>query len=192
MDNGYGKSRERAEEFGRFVRDEVGSEGWRKRCRVVGLDGRCEAPHYPHSIHERDSGSGEIAASGEMADLGLQAGTLVNAKQQLRKLFSSWARSIFSSAVLAKVSTANYVIVLDHKLTRHTRIAVIGTIEELAASPQTLTLVRSQFETNFFGPVNIIKATLPTMRQKRSGHIIVLTGISSSHPFLHHQFIRRY
>ncbi|KAL9118799.1 MAG: hypothetical protein Q9187_004650 [Circinaria calcarea] len=70
--------------------------------------------------------------------------------------------------------------------------AIIGTVEELAASPQTLTLVRSQFETNFFGPVNIIKATLPAMRHKRSGHIIVLTGISSSHPFLSHPIIHRY
>lgn len=56
--------------------------------------------------------------------------------------------------------------------------AVIGTVEELAASPRSLTLVRDQFETNFFGPVNIIKAVLPTMRKKMTGHIIILTGIS--------------
>lgn len=56
--------------------------------------------------------------------------------------------------------------------------AVIGTVEELAASPRSLTLVRDQFETNFFGPVNIIKAVLPTMRKKMIGHIIILTGIS--------------
>ncbi|MCJ1433730.1 hypothetical protein MMC27_003094 [Xylographa pallens] len=57
--------------------------------------------------------------------------------------------------------------------------AVIGTVEELAACPRTLTLIREQFETNFFSPVNIIKAALPAMREKRSGHIIVLTGITS-------------
>ena len=57
--------------------------------------------------------------------------------------------------------------------------AVVGTVEELAASPSALTLVRDQFETNFFGPVNIIKAVLPTMRESKSGHIIVLTGISA-------------
>lgn len=35
----------RVEEFARFVREEVdGAEGWRERCRVVGLDGRCEPP----------------------------------------------------------------------------------------------------------------------------------------------------
>ncbi|MCJ1406563.1 hypothetical protein MMC19_000629 [Ptychographa xylographoides] len=57
--------------------------------------------------------------------------------------------------------------------------AVIGTIEELAASQNTQTLIREQFETNFFGPVNIIKAALPAMREKRAGHIIALTGITS-------------
>lgn len=56
--------------------------------------------------------------------------------------------------------------------------AVIGTVEELAESQRTLTLVREQFETNFFGTVNIIKAVLPAMREKRTGHIMVLTGIS--------------
>ncbi len=59
-------------------------------------------------------------------------------------------------------------------------IATIGTVEELAASQRTLTMVREQFETNFFGPVNIIKAVLPTFRGRQNGHIILLTGISAS------------
>lgn len=59
-------------------------------------------------------------------------------------------------------------------------IATIGTVEELGASQQTLTLVREQFETNFFGPVNIIKAVLPSFRERKNGHIILLTGISAS------------
>ncbi|KAF2137331.1 uncharacterized protein K452DRAFT_321881 [Aplosporella prunicola CBS 121167] len=53
---------------------------------------------------------------------------------------------------------------------------VIGTIEELAQSPRTLSLARDQFETNFFSNVNIIKAALPSMRAKKNGHIIMLTG----------------
>ncbi|CAD6575250.1 MAG: hypothetical protein ASARMPREDX12_007161 [Alectoria sarmentosa] len=56
--------------------------------------------------------------------------------------------------------------------------ALVGTVEELAASPRTQTLVREQFETNFFGPVNCIKAALPTMRKRNSGHVIILTGIT--------------
>ena len=60
--------------------------------------------------------------------------------------------------------------------------AIIGTVEELAASRRTQALIRDQFETNFFGPVNIIKAALPAMREKGSGHIITLTGISEPTP----------
>ena len=56
--------------------------------------------------------------------------------------------------------------------------AIVGTVEELAASRRTLTLVRDQVETNFFGPINMIKAALPSMRERRSGHIMVLTAIS--------------
>jgi NAD(P)-dependent dehydrogenase (short-subunit alcohol dehydrogenase family) len=56
--------------------------------------------------------------------------------------------------------------------------AVVGTVEELAASPRTMTLVRDQFERNFFGPMNMIKEVLPQMRAKTNGHIIVLAGIT--------------
>lgn len=55
---------------------------------------------------------------------------------------------------------------------------VVGTVEELSQSPRTLTLVHEQFDYNFFGPVNIIKATLPIFRQKKNGHIVMLTGIT--------------
>jgi NAD(P)-dependent dehydrogenase (short-subunit alcohol dehydrogenase family) len=51
-------------------------------------------------------------------------------------------------------------------------------VEELSQSPRTLTLIQDQFETNFFGPVNIIKATLPVFRSKKNGHIVLLTAIS--------------
>jgi NAD(P)-dependent dehydrogenase (short-subunit alcohol dehydrogenase family) len=56
--------------------------------------------------------------------------------------------------------------------------AIIGTVEEMAASDRTQTLVRDQFETNFFGPMNIIKATLPNMREQKIGHMVVLGGIT--------------
>lgn len=56
--------------------------------------------------------------------------------------------------------------------------AIIGTVEELAASQRTQNLVRDQFETNFFGPMNIMRAALPEMRSKSNGHIIVLGGIT--------------
>ena len=62
--------------------------------------------------------------------------------------------------------------------------AVIGTVEELAASDQTLSLIRGQMETNVFGPMNIIKAALPSMRKARNGHIMALTGISELIQFI--------
>ncbi|KAK3056088.1 hypothetical protein LTR09_003324 [Extremus antarcticus] len=55
---------------------------------------------------------------------------------------------------------------------------VVGTVEELSQSARTLTLVHDVWETNFFGPVNIIKATLPIFRSKKNGHIVLLTAIT--------------
>ncbi|KAF2755573.1 short chain dehydrogenase/reductase family protein-like protein [Pseudovirgaria hyperparasitica] len=57
--------------------------------------------------------------------------------------------------------------------------AVVGTIEELAQSARTQAVARDQFEINFFANVNIIKAVLPSMREKKNGHIIMLTAITS-------------
>ncbi|KAJ5936080.1 hypothetical protein N7454_005378 [Penicillium verhagenii] len=57
--------------------------------------------------------------------------------------------------------------------------ALIGTVEELSASAQTLNLVRDQFEINYFGPLNIIKAALPHMRRESSGHVMILSGITA-------------
>ena len=77
------------------------------------------------------------------------------------------------AAVLVKVVHHQY-----HQTISLLVVAIVGTIEELAASQRTLTLVRDQVETNFFGPINMIKAALPGMRERKSGHIMVLTGIS--------------
>ncbi|KAK3684663.1 hypothetical protein LTR37_020064 [Vermiconidia calcicola] len=55
---------------------------------------------------------------------------------------------------------------------------IVGTVEELSQSARTSTLVTSQFDTNFFGPVNIIRATLPIFRSKKNGHIVLLTAIT--------------
>ena len=58
-------------------------------------------------------------------------------------------------------------------------LAIIGAIEELSQSTRTRGLVRDQFETNFFGPVNIVKTVLPSFRARKQGHIILLTAIST-------------
>lgn len=60
--------------------------------------------------------------------------------------------------------------------------ALIGTVEELAATRSTQSLAREQFEANYYGPVNCIKAVLPTMRKQGGGHIVVLSSISAFPP----------
>jgi NAD(P)-dependent dehydrogenase (short-subunit alcohol dehydrogenase family) len=46
------------------------------------------------------------------------------------------------------------------------------------AEDVTLEELRRQFETNFFGTVSLTRAVLPTMRQQRSGRIIMLSSIT--------------
>lgn len=55
---------------------------------------------------------------------------------------------------------------------------MIGAVEELAQSSRTISLVDEIFEINFFANVNIVKAILPVMRERKNGHIIVITGIT--------------
>jgi NAD(P)-dependent dehydrogenase (short-subunit alcohol dehydrogenase family) len=55
--------------------------------------------------------------------------------------------------------------------------AILGTVEELSLSAGTQALTVNQFETNFFGGINIIKTCLPSMRERRNGHLIVITGL---------------
>ena len=42
----YGTQRPRAEDFTRFLKEEIGLKGWKTRCVVVGLDARWEGPFF--------------------------------------------------------------------------------------------------------------------------------------------------
>jgi NAD(P)-dependent dehydrogenase (short-subunit alcohol dehydrogenase family) len=72
------------------------------------------------------------------------------------------------------------------------RKAIVGAVEELGASQRALDLTRDQFETNYFGPVNILRAALPHMRRQRSGHIVVLSGISMTQRLFDHRMADYY
>lgn len=50
---------------------------------------------------------------------------------------------------------------------------ITGPIEEIPDAE-----IKRNFETNFFGPINVIKATLPIMRAQNSGLIINITSIA--------------
>lgn len=50
---------------------------------------------------------------------------------------------------------------------------LIGALEEVSEEQ-----IRCNFETNFFGALNMIRAILPVMRQQQSGHIINMSAIA--------------
>ncbi len=52
-------------------------------------------------------------------------------------------------------------------------VGITGPIEEIPMEE-----IRNNFETNFFGPINVIKAVLPQMRNQNSGLIINVTSIA--------------
>ncbi len=58
-------------------------------------------------------------------------------------------------------------------LVNNAGFSMAGMAEDLS-----LTEIRDQFETNFFGHVAMTKAVLPVMRAQRSGHIIMVTSVS--------------
>ncbi|QIE58816.1 SDR family oxidoreductase [Rasiella rasia] len=58
-------------------------------------------------------------------------------------------------------------------LVNNAGVGITGPIEETPTDE-----IRNAFETNFYGPLNVIKAVLPQMRKQRSGHIINITSIA--------------
>jgi len=52
-------------------------------------------------------------------------------------------------------------------------VGITGPIEETPTDE-----MRNNFETNFFGPIEVIKAVLPQMREQKSGLIINITSIA--------------
>ena len=52
-------------------------------------------------------------------------------------------------------------------------VGILGPLEEIPTDE-----IRNNFETNLFGPIEVMKAVLPTMRQQKSGLIINITSIA--------------
>ena len=81
--------------------------------------------------------------------------------------------------ILLCCNTEGQVGILErYKLVITCSTALFGTVEELSQSERTQTLVRDQFATNFFAPINMIKAVLPSMRENKDGHILLLSAVS--------------
>ena len=52
-------------------------------------------------------------------------------------------------------------------------VGITGPLEEIPTAE-----IKNNFETNFFGPIEVIKAVLPQMRKQKSGLIINITSIA--------------
>ena len=72
--------------------------------------------------------------------------------------------------------TVSQIINKEHKLDiviNNAGAGITGPIEEI---PEVE--IKNNFDTNFFGPINVIKAVLPQMRKQQSGLIINITSIA--------------
>lgn len=58
-------------------------------------------------------------------------------------------------------------------LVNNAGVGITGPIEEMPTEE-----IRNAFETNFYGPLNVIKAVLPQMRLQKQGKIINITSIA--------------
>lgn len=128
---------------------------------------------------DKDDNAGDEAISGASEDLGSRA----EKKAKERELWRSRLRVVtLDVRIMGQCQSAVAEAVrcfgrIDILFCSHSEV-VVGTVEELSQNARTLSLVKDQFETTFFGPVNIIKATLPTFRAKKNGHIVLLTAVT--------------
>src|SRR5215467_684915 len=56
---------------------------------------------------------------------------------------------------------------------------IVGAIEEVSDAE-----ARKQYDTNVFGLLNVIRATLPSLRKQRSGHIINVSSLFAFDPLI--------
>ena len=95
---------------------------------------------------------------------------------------NNYPQSKFPIVALDVTKPETITACIHQVLTAETKIDVLinnagagitGPIEEIPDAE-----IKRNFETNLFGPINVIKAVLPSMRQQQSGLIINITSIA--------------
>jgi NAD(P)-dependent dehydrogenase (short-subunit alcohol dehydrogenase family) len=101
-------------------------------------------------------------------------GTSRNPEQVSNSVFPLLALDVRN---IQSIQTAvNQVIATTGRLdilVNNAGVGITGPIEETPTEE-----IKNNFETNFFGPIEVIKATLPQMRSQKSGLIINITSIA--------------
>ena len=101
-------------------------------------------------------------------------GTSRNPERVLNSVFPLIALDVRNSdsiqAAVAKIIAASGRLDI---VINNAGVGITGPLEEIPTAE-----IRNNFETNFFGPIEVMKAVLPQMRSQKSGLIINITSIA--------------
>ena len=101
-------------------------------------------------------------------------GTSRNPERVLNSIFPLVALDVRNTesiqAAVAKIITISGRLDI---VINNAGVGITGPLEEIPAEE-----IKNNFETNFFGPIEVIKAVLPQMRSQSSGLIINITSIA--------------
>ncbi|MEY9860463.1 NAD(P)-dependent dehydrogenase (short-subunit alcohol dehydrogenase family) [Catenulispora sp. GAS73] len=141
-------------------------------------------PHRTFLITGASSGLGRATARHALDAGHIVIGTVRT--EQARKEFEKLAPGRAHARILDLSSTDDAAAVITEAQASvgpvDVLIAAAGYGHEGTVEESTLPEWRRQFDVNVFGTVAVIQAVLPTMRERRSGHIITITSVGALIP----------